>query len=377
MQKSPLLALASSVVVVLALGCSSPGSLLESKKIDYKSAEQIRPLEVPPNLTAPTQEDRYAIPDSKGQGPATLSVYNKERGSQEINPSTVLPQIDKVRMEKNGSQRWLVVKAEPDAVWPVVKEFWQETGFILKLEAPDAGIMETDWAENRAKIPQDAIRNVIGKVFDGLYSTSERDKFRTRLERGGDPGTTEVYVSHRGMIEVYTREGQKETRWQPRPIDPELEAEMLNRIASRFAGDEARAKAALQAPPPAQEKAKLTKKSDGTSDLSIQESFDRAWNRVGLALDRVGFTVEDRDRSKGLYFVRYIDPKDDNQVKPAGFFARIFGRDPKPSEKDERYRIQLSNAGESTSVQVQDKQGSAEKSGAAGKILALLYEQLR
>jgi outer membrane protein assembly factor BamC len=178
------------------------------------------------------------------------------------------------------------------------------------------------------------------------------------------------------MQEVYTSNEKKDTRWQPRPVDPGLEAEMLSRLASRLGVEEARTQAKAAAPKEA-DKAKLTKGSDGNNQLAISEGFDRAWRRVGLALDRVGFTVEDRDRSKGLYFVRYVDPQQDNQVKPKGFFARIFGSgDPKPG-KQEQYRILVSDAGENTQVQVQDKGGGTEKSAAAGKILNLLYEQLK
>jgi outer membrane protein assembly factor BamC len=171
---------------------------------------------------------------------------------------------------------------------------------VIKLELPDAGVMETDWAENRAKIEQDFIRNLLGKVIDSVYSTAERDKFRTRLEPGSTPGTTDIFISHRGMYEIYVTEGKDQTKWQPRPADPELEAEMLRRLMIRLGSDEKRATEAVQA---AQEKPVERATADARcrrgGTLEVEESFDRAWRRVGLALDRVGFTVEDRDRSQG------------------------------------------------------------------------------
>ncbi|MDP2706434.1 MAG: outer membrane protein assembly factor BamC, partial [Burkholderiales bacterium] len=187
----------------LLAACSMLPSF-EGDKIEYKSAGKLPPLEVPPDLTRPTTDDRYAVPDINPKGGATFSVYSKERG-QVPDPSkaAVLPSQENARLERSGSQRWLVVKGEADSVWNVVKEFWQETGFIVNVENPDAGVMETDWAENRAKIPQGGIRGLLGKVIDTVYSTSERDKFRSRLERGAEPGVTEVYISHRGMEEVY------------------------------------------------------------------------------------------------------------------------------------------------------------------------------
>src|SRR6185369_154093 len=134
-------------------------------------------------------------------------------------------------------------KTSPDKVWPVVREFWIEKGFTIQRENPEAGIMETDWAEDRAKIPQDLLRRTIGRVFDGLYSTPTRDKFRTRLEKNAD-GSTEVYVSHRGMEEVYTSSADERTIWQPRPANPELEAEFLQLLALKFGYDDKKTVAA-------------------------------------------------------------------------------------------------------------------------------------
>jgi hypothetical protein len=194
----------------------------------------------------------------------------------------------------------------------------------VNVEIPEAGIMETDWAENRAKLPQDVIRGTLGKVFDSLYSTAERDKFRTRLEKSAETGMVEIYISHRGMYEVYTNEGKTDTRWQPRPADPELEAEMLRRLMVRLGVEESRAKT-MMAGEQRQDRAKLSRATDGAGALLLEEAFDRAWRRVGLALDRVGFTVEDRDRSQGLYFVRYVDPEVDGKKKDEdkGFISKL------------------------------------------------------
>ena len=375
--KSSLRVVIASSLLVPVLGCSTQSSFLESKKIDYKSAGQIQPLEIPPDLTSPSSDDRFAVPDGKSSSSTTLSTYEsgKVAAGSSDKSGKVLPVNSKIKLERDGSQRWLKIDMPAEDLWLQVRDFWQETGFILKIDASEAGVMETDWAENRAKIPQDILRSTIGKVFDGLYSTGERDKFRTRLERGKEAGTTEVYITHRGMQEVYTSELKKDTRWQPRKADPELEAEMLLRLANRLGSEDARTQADAQPKP--EDRAKLVKSGEGKSQLDVLEDFERAWRRVGLALDRVGFTVDDRDRSKGIYFVSYVDPQDDNKVKPKGFFARIFGSgDPKPG-KQEQYRILVSDAGETTAVRIQDKTGSPEKTAVGGKILELLYDQLK
>jgi len=366
----------------LLAGCG--GSLFESQRIDYKTAAKLPSLEVPPDLTTPSRDNRYQVPDINPTGTATYSTYSSERAGEPRAGSTgILPAISptKVRMERAGTQRWLVVPLPPEKLWPVVKEFWQELGFLIKVEIPEAGIMETDWAEDRAKIPQDFIRRALGKVFEGLYSTAQRDKFRTRLERGAEPGTTEVYISHRGVEEVYSSDRQDYTVLQARAADPELEAEFLRRFMVRFGVEEPQAKAQV-AGEIRSERAKMVRSQDGSTSLEVDETFDRAWRRVGLALDRVGFTVEDRDRSKGIFFVRYIDPEKDAQgggKRDEGFLSKLMfwksgSTDPRSAEQ---YRVQVKDKKDSSQVEVLGKEGQPDKSEAARKILSLLHAQLK
>ena len=371
---------------IALVGCNSLSNLMpESKKVDYKSAGKLAPLEIPPDLTRPGADDRYAVPDVNTRSTATFSEYNRERAGQQraVVSSGVLPTQDNARVEREGNQRWLVVKGRPDQIWPVVKDFWQETGFIVNLEVPEAGVMETDWAENRARISDPGlIRGILGKVLDSVYSTSERDKFRTRLERGTDQESTEIYISHRGMEEVYTTPDRDQTKWQPRPPDPELEAEMLRRLMTRFGVKEASAKAQIAtATDTTPSRATLRKAGDGQGTLALNEQFDRAWRRVGLALDRVGFTVEDRDRSKGLYFVRYIDPQIDNKQpeNKQGWLSRLkfWGSSDTAKIKTEQYRIQVKDVEPGAQINVLNKDGVQENSETTRRILALLYEQLK
>jgi outer membrane protein assembly factor BamC len=370
---------AVALIAALAAGCSS--NIFDSN-VDYKTSSQLPPLEVPPDLTAPPRDGRFALPETRPS--ATLSEYQQEKKEQgRPGATTVLPQVESVRIERAGAERWLLVQEAPEKVWPVVREFWLERGFLIRQESPEAGVMETDWAENRANLPQDFIRGVLGRFAEQVYSTAERDKFRTRLERAPDGKGTEVYISHRGMQEVYTTgrdrsAGQSgETMWQPRASDPGLEAEFLRRLMVRLGTNEERAKLALAAGPQAN-RAELVKSSDGTQLLQVNEPFDRAWRRVGLALDRVGFTVEDRDRQNGLYFVRYADPEGDMRRKDSerGLLSRLFGPSD-PKVKAEQYRVRVTPEKEASRVHVLNKDGAAETSSTGQRILALLHEQLK
>jgi outer membrane protein assembly factor BamC len=370
------------VVLALLSGCSSMSEMMQGEKIQYKSSNKLPSLEVPPDLTAPSRDDRYAVPDIAVRGSATLSTYNAERGAAlSSGAAVVLPDVAKVHMERAGSERWLVVPDTPEHVWPIVKEFWQGLGFLIKTESPEVGVMETDWAENRAKLPLDPLRNLIGSAVGSLYSTGELDKFRTRLERGSAPGTTEIYVSHRGMEEVYITEEKANTRWQPRPPDPELEAEFLRRLMVRFGVEDARAKAQLVGGDEKIERAKLVNGTNGGGRLELSDAFDRAWRRVGLALDRVGFTVEDRDRSKGYYYVRYVDPQIDGQRssdKNKSFLSKLaFWKSDPSTIKAEQYRVLVQQSGSVSEVQVQNKDGQPENSDTGRRILSLLHEQLK
>ena len=368
--------LSLSLLAIALAGCSM---LPESRKIEYKSAGKAPTLEIPPDLSQIARDDKYLVPDAAGKGSATFSAYSADRTPQaQAQNTAVLPQVDKVRVERSGNQRWLVVALPADKLWDTVKDFWQETGFIINVERPEAGVMETDWAENRAKIGEDFIRNTLGRLLDSLYSTGERDKFRTRFEPGATPGTTDIFVSHRGMEEVYTSSAKDDTRWQPRAADPELEAEMLRRLMVRLGSDQKKAEAQIAAAKtkPA-ERAKLTRGGNGVGSLEVQESFDRAWRRVGLALDRVGFTVEDRDRSKGLYFVRYVDPETDSANSDPGLLSKLaFWKDKAPDPKT-RYRIFVKDGGGTASVQVLSNEGGVDQSETAKRILNLLFEQLK
>jgi outer membrane protein assembly factor BamC len=367
-----------NLLIASMLGLLLAGCGFTDKNTDYRSqGGKIPSLEVPPDLTSPIADDRFVIPDSKA---TTYSTYNRERSSAPVSGNVVLPKVENARIERAGEQRWLVVKSTPDQVWPTIKEFWAESGFVLKRESPEAGIMETDWAENRSKIPQDLLRRTVGRLIDGLYESGLRDKFRTRLEPGIEPGTTDIYISHRGVEEVYTNSDKIGTAWQPRPSDKELEAEMLARLMVKFgfgAGlDKANAIAGATAAPANVARASYDKNKGGS--LKVNEPFDRAWRRVGLALDRVGFTVEDRDRSKGLFFVRYIDPEAEAKSgQEKGFLDKLaFWRKDDPTAKPQ-YRVYVAEAAGISDVEVQGADGKVDNSTTAKRILGLLLEQLR
>lgn len=376
-------ALASALLLGLT-GCGMINSVIEQDRVEYKGAKKAAKLDVPPDLTQLEKDNRYAIPDARGI--ASASSYQQPRGAaaaplapsgQAIGPLNT----ENMRIERAGNQRWLVVNQSPEQLWPQLKQFWADNGFTLAAESPTTGTMETEWAENRSKIPQDFIRRSIGKVFEGAYSTGERDRYRTRLERTATGGT-EVYISHRGAEEVMSGPQKEIPAWTVRPNDPGLEAMFLSKLMASLSGvPEAKVVAAAASPAaataavaalPVVQRARLS-----GSTVELDEGFDRAWRRVGLALDRVGFTVEDRDRVQGVYFVRYVDP---DAAAKSGFLSRLFsfGADEKAKEA-QRYRIAVKAApgANLSQVTVMSNDGKPETSAIGAKILKLMHDELK
>ncbi|HET9668383.1 MAG TPA: outer membrane protein assembly factor BamC [Casimicrobiaceae bacterium] len=374
--RAPRCALILVVLVSLA-GCESMNISSLGKRIDYKSASSTPSLELPPDLTTPQYDERYSIATASG-----VAAREATRPKQ----ADLLPTNSEAHIVRAGTQRWLVVKATPEQAWSTVRKFWTDTGFVIATEQPVVGVMETDWAENRAEIPQDILRKYIGKYIDVFYTTYKRDKFRTRIERGAEPGTVEIYVSHRGMEQVPTTKIDNATpagfAWALMPANPGLEAEMLSRLMMRFGAPEAVAEAAISATAVANAPvhARL-EKSDGVAKLIVDDPFDRAWRRVGLALDRTGFTVVDRDRSSGTYFVRYADPDADmlRKDREKGFLSKLMNVFKKDDEnKPEQYRIKVAqDTTPQSTVSVQDPSGNPDKTQASERILALLRDQLK
>ena len=372
-------AIQSSFISLLALGlsaCSSFSSMTASDKVDYKKQGEVRGpnLALPPDLITAQADRRYIVQD----GTATMSEYSQAVKKSSQMRTNVLTGIPGMKIERDGDKRWLVVDKSAATLYPQIKDFWQENGFLLLIDSPSTGIMETDWAENRTNIPQDIIRRTLGKVLDSLYDSGERDKFRTRLEVQ-KPEVTEIYISHKGAIEVPLKDSSStplSTSWTIRPSDPELEAIFLTRLMERLGMTQEQAKAQIAGATVVSKTPRAKLIVDGPATrIEMSQSFDRAWRDVGLALDRSNFTVDDRDRSKGIYFVRYVNPKELGDSR--GWFGRNFGKSNDADKKAKVYRVVVQSRGENQIVVlVQDADGKPENTATGNQLLTTLDRQL-
>lgn len=369
---------------VLAGGCS--GTLEDvwpDQQPSYKSSRSAPPLEIPPDLTSSSIRDSLPIPGVD----ATYSQYASDAGSAEQRTaSAVLPEIDNARIERSGDLRWLVVEKQPEEVWPWLRDFWTDQGFVLQTDEPDIGVMETEWTERHTPLRAGAIKRALLRVSEALYGVAFRDQYRTRIERGTEPDTTDIYISYRGAEQMVVgdetphaqREGLGERVWQPLPSDPGLEAEMLSRLMVFLGVDRDRADAIVAASAPPDPRARLVREDDGTAALVLGEGFSPAWRRTGLALDRAGFTVEDRDRSRGLFFVRYAGLEDGAQSEDAGWLSRLkFWGNDDVEEGSDTYIVRVEGeTTDATRVVVLDRNGVRDESPTASRILTVLHEQL-
>lgn len=359
------------MMLVSLLGCSGLGT--DGNRVDYGVGVKRTPtLEVPPDLTTPGIDDRYKVPLG-GEAATTYSDYSKGNAAQTRSVAAVLPELQSVHLERNLAQRWLVVNDTPENIWPVIKAFWQEIGLTIKSEDQAAGVMETDWAENRAKIPQSAIRKAIGKIFGSVYSSSERDQYLTRLERGKDGVSSEVYITYRGKEEVFSAD-KTTSKWQTRANDPEMEAIMLQRLMVRFGASELQANSALQATnlmaaniaTEPSGTASLREIADGKTIVMMNDAFDRAWRKVGLAIESSSLTVEDKDREKGIYFLHSANAQKGLMEKLKFWKAS--------QDADKRYRVNVKDGGATCEVSVTDQEGVVNKT--SRQILELIYKNI-
>jgi outer membrane protein assembly factor BamC len=365
------------LLVLALLTITACTTSFTNESIDYKSqGEKKTPnLSVPPDLSMPNMDKRYGVSD----GVATLSQYNSSatKGKEVVNKNTVTPEQAGFKIEREGNRRWIVAQKSSAELYPKIKSFWEDTGFLLATDSPNTGIMETDWAENRANIPDDMVRRFLGKNLETIYSTGERDKFRTRLEKS-PKGETEIYISHKGAKEELTGADKNTTKWTAKPSDPELEAELLTRMLVYLGASNETAKTAVKtASDTSKARVARIQTIDQVDTLVIAQGFDRAWREVGLGLDRSNFSVEDRDRSKGIFYVRYVRSNLD-PVKKEGWFSSLFS----PSKEDElkkakKYQVIVKSVdNSSTKVIVLDELGKATTSEVAKPILTILDQQV-
>ncbi len=352
--------------VLLLSGCSTWNQMTGSEEsVDYKSTVAGDPLSIPPDLTQANRDAHFRAPE----GTATLSEYQQSQQAQQSSGAAdrILPSTSGVTVMRDGELRWLVIDKPAEEVYPKIIDFWGEQGFTIHSQDPRAGLMETDWAENRAKIPEGWIRSALGAVIDQVFDSGERERFRTRVERVD--GKTEVYISHQQMVETPTQDGAT-FKWVFGKEDPGLNAAMLARLMVFLGTDVQSAQNMVAQAEKPTGQAQVMQVTDGQAAITLGEPFDRAWRRVGVAIDSAGFAVDDRDRSTGDYFIRYLDSDTGEKIEQPNIIGRLFGG--KNTAAATPYRIHVAEQGSTSVVTVLDQNGQVQNTDTAKRIIAVL-----
>jgi len=364
---------ALALVLGSLAGCESLNDWFASDRVNYKDTPSAPTLVVPQGLSAAPTDQRYVAPaPTLALGGAPKRAVTPA-GNATLGQPTAQDPLG-MHIERDGDRRWLVVDGRaPEEVWPLLQEFWQQNGFALTTDSATTGIMTTDWAENRANIPDDWFRRTIGRVIDFAYSSGTRDRFRTLVTRGPD-GQTDISITHSAMEEVTVGQDKTSTRWVERPRDPALEAAFLAKLMEKFGLSDAQAKQLLTDARQSTAVARVA----GAATLDLRESFDRAWLRVGLALDRTNFTVDGRDREKGVYRVRYADST--QELKGEGLLGKLFYNPAKAKAKqrsEPEFVVAVRPVNDTlTQVAVLDANGQVDTSSDAQRIVSALHAQL-
>ncbi|HEB85743.1 MAG TPA: outer membrane protein assembly factor BamC [Gammaproteobacteria bacterium] len=307
--------LALLILSLAMMACSSTGPHYEG---DYNvQNENGKPLEVPPGLVLPRGDESLKIPSIAAEQ-TSIASYEK-KGTVKNRDGSSGTATAGVRMRRDGAVRWLEFDAPADKVWSKLESFFKSLGFKIVHEDKKLGMMETDWQENRVKLPSDWF----SVIFNSFSSAGLKDRYIARLEQDGDK--TLLFITHQGLREKHIEDDTSDaddTYWEYRKSDPGLEREMLMRFLI-FQGIKKNTAKAITTKKEISH-AKLVEEK-GNLYLNVTETFPRTWRRVGLAMDRMGIHVDDRNRSAGVYY--FSLNKDFRNQEDKNWFEGIFGND--------------------------------------------------
>ncbi len=358
------------LLTLLALALTTGGCSLFGSKTDKEAVKLRSVLEVPPDLARPSGEDfSAAVPAERGPVHAANDQSAAVPGSTAAGDSALAP-ASRVRVERDGALRWLVVEQVPDQAFAQVRGYFVRNDMKLVVDSTATRQLETDWIEQEVNLGG----NFFTRMLASLRSTGLRDKYRVRVEAGRTAGTSEIYVSHQGLEEIALESyniGGPSSTWQPRKADPEAEARLLAKLMQHFGADTGQA-----------EKQLAEGGATGVTRVKDQlilpnQDLDSAWRRIGLELDRAGVVIEDRDRTAGIYFVRFTDDGAGGKRGLFGFLGGDETLEERNKPKADRFQVFVKTVAEGISVSVRDVAGDLDRSPRALRLLDRIQAQLR
>jgi len=294
----PVKALLLFVFVSVLNGC-----IYRDLSESYQQAEDIKTIKLPDSLSHVEQEPLFPIPEIKVKEESFYDIKTDGFIVPRPEPMSAEREQAKIKIQKVGSKRWVLVEAPTSQVWPLTQSFLSQSGISVINRVPDTGLVETAWVEFKS-------------------ATSKPSQFRVLIEKGLRPETTEIHIVQRDRsVEI----GKV---WPNTSIDPEREAWLLEAMANSLAGNiQNRAASLLGQSVGGEVKAKLFMgENEPLLGLSLEEG--RAWATVAHALEKEGFMVWEEDSENRVFYAQFSGFE-----KKRGWFKRLFMGSPEQVEK--------------------------------------------
>ena len=373
--KLPVATLFAYSVINLA-ACSG-----SSSDLTYLNSRVFPDLEVPPDLTIEEADSNFRLP-------AVFSGDGKGSG----NSVPVLANVDSIKLEGHADFYWLSVDEPVGNLYQLVKDFWASEGFTLAMDEPVIGIMKTDWDfSEEGKGNED--KGFFARLFSSDDLSPSQDQFKTRIARGPEKATSEIYISHRGTeykhvmsnqqgqqyARVHLTDFEEEDDWTFRASEPELEVEMLSRLMiylglRKVEVDGKFSNIKLFSP-----RATIHTNFSGndTADeiyILVKDVYKRTWYRTLHQLDRLNFKIISADISSGISKKGVIRVETDIEVENTGIFSIFFDKE---IVKKQVELVFSEETHEITRIDMEASTGETEFSPEEEGFLTLLYQYLK
>lgn len=288
------------VLLGLAAGIGLTGCIYLDRSASYQQANSLEPLQVPAGLPPLESEPLYPIPEVKPRTDTFVDVA--ATGKFEVprpEPIDVEKEQAKVKLQRVGDERWILLEAPASQVWPLTQSFLVQRGIRVARSHPASGLIETDWVE-----------------FNN--DPAHRSRFRLNIEQGIRLETTEIRVLH-----ARRPSAARIDTWPDRSSDEQMTNAMLEDLANELALEISNRSASLLGQNVGgQVKAELV--MDGREpSIKLRLSESRATATVSHALRSEQFKLWGSAASGRVFYMNYADP---NARK--GWFGWFGGDEP-------------------------------------------------
>ena len=129
-------------------------------------------------------------------------------------------------------------------------------------------------------------------------------RFRFRIDQGVQRGTSELHV-------LQMNQAGDVNSWPQQSDNLSQEADMLRAISQYIANSADSTPVSMVADQAISAAGKISMQEGPGGDIYIRLSlpYDRAWASLGRAVEESSFEINDRDRSAGKYYVRFLGPQ--------------------------------------------------------------------